>query len=159
MNTIYPTTEIQAIICRFVTSGAYPHIAAEAAGVPREVFERWMRLGQSRHADRVYHVFRVEVLKARAQARLFAESKALAKDPLAWLKCGPGRDAPETPGWSNPVKGQVPPDQAAKLLLARESQELIVLLMELLEPYPEVREAVALALEHRSKTPDEPPPS
>jgi hypothetical protein len=141
------TPSLQAMICRYILSGGYAHVAAEAAGVPRHVFDRWLAHGRARRPKRRYRVFYEAVLQAQAQVRLAAESKALTKDPLAWLKTGPGKDAPDRPGWSNPPKASLPSDHpAVNLLLRRETQEMLTTVLRLLAPYPEVRAAVAAAL-------------
>ena len=141
------TPDVQAAICRYVLSGGFPHVAAQAAGVPREVFERWLRLARQRRPKRKYRLFYEAVMQARAQVRLAAEGKALLKDPLAWLKSGPGRDSLDPPGWTNPAKDQGQDDpEAVNLLLRQETQGLMTLLLRVLEPFPEVRTAVADAL-------------
>ncbi len=141
------TPAVQTTICRYVLSGGYPHVAAEAAGVPREVFDRWLRLARARRPKRKYRLFYEAVTQAHAQVRLSAEVKALAKDPLAWLKCGPGKEAPDRAGWSNPPKSQpAGTGEAVNLLLRRETQDLVATLLRVLGPYPEVRAAVAEAL-------------
>ena len=141
------TPDVQAAICRYILSGGFPHVAAWAAGVPRDVFERWLRLARGRRPKRKYRLFYEAVMQARAQVRLAAEVKALAKDPLAWLKSGPGRDSLDAPGWSNPARDQGPDDpEAVNLLLRQETQSLVALLLQALEPFPEVRAAVADAL-------------
>ena len=79
--------------------------------------------------------------------RLAAEAKALLKDPFGWLKCGPGKETPDAPGWTNPPRAQVDGDpEAVNLLLRRETQELVATLLQVLQPFPEVRAAVAEAL-------------
>ncbi len=142
MTTARPrlTIELQALICRYILSGAYPHVAAEAAGLPRDVFLRWYRKRRG---------FRVAIQQAHAQARLGAEARAMTKDPLAWLKCGPGKDAPEAPGWTNPPRAQNQAAQASRLLERRETQQMIALLLSVLEPFPEVRLAVAEAIDRQ----------
>jgi hypothetical protein len=142
------TPDIQAAICRYILSGGYPHIAAEAVGLPREVFDRWLRRARSRHPRRKYVLFYEAVMQARAQVRLAAESKALLKDPLAWLKTGPGKDTFDSPGWTNPPRAQALDDAAGvNLLLRQETQVLLTTLLRVLEPFPEARAAVAAALE------------
>jgi len=148
------TPDVQAAICRYILSGGFPHVAAQAAGVPRRVFERWLRLARCRRPRRKYRLFYEAVMQARAQVRLAAEGKALAKDPLAWLKSGPGRDSLDAPGWTNPAKDQGQGDsEAVNLLMRRETQGLVALLLRVLQPFPEVRAAVADALT-RSETDD-----
>jgi hypothetical protein len=153
------TPAVQTTICRYVLSGGYPHVAAEAAGVPREVFDRWLRLARARRPKRKYRLFYEAVTQAHAQVRLAAEVKALAKDPLAWLKCGPGKDAPDAPGWTNPPRAQAAAaGEAVNLLVHRETQELVSTLLSVLQPYPEVRAVVAAALIALDAEPASPTP-
>jgi hypothetical protein len=140
------TPAVQTVICRYILSGSYPQVAAEAAGIPREVFDRWMRRAQVRRPKKKYRLFYEAVMQASAQVRLSAEARALAKDPFAWLKCGPGKETADRPGWSNPPRAQDRRGQAVNLLLRRETQDLVTTLLRVLQPHPQVRAAVADAL-------------
>lgn len=141
------TPEIQASICTYLRAGGFPHVAAEAAGVPRQVFELWLRRGRARKPRRKYRLFVEAVAQAQAQVRLLAEMAAYKKDPLTWLKSGPGKETPDNPGWTNPGKNQAKSgeDQADWLLTPR-IQELLAELLRALAPFPQAREAVAQAL-------------
>jgi hypothetical protein len=141
------TPELQNAIRGYILSGSYPHVAAEAAGLPREVFDLWLRRARVPRAKKRYRLFREAILQARALARLGAEAHVLAKNPLAWLKHGPGRDAPDTPDWSNAVRGQAHSSTEGRLLMRREVQEVVAVLLRVLQPFPEVRAAVADALD------------
>jgi hypothetical protein len=145
------TVQLQSTICGYILCGSYPHIAAEAAGVPREVFEDWMKRGGSKRGAKKYQAFREAVLQAQAQARLAAESRALSGDPLTWLKCGPGKDSPESPGWSNPGRGEARKGEG-DCLMQKEFQDLVALLLRVLQPYPEARTAVAEELVRQEQT-------
>ena len=46
------TAAVETTILAYVRAGGFAHVAAEAAGVPRELFEEWMRRGESRTAGR-----------------------------------------------------------------------------------------------------------
>ncbi len=98
------TPALHEEIVAFVRSGGFPHVAAEAAGVPRRVFERWIRRGQKDGAEPNYRAFALAVMEAHAQARLQAEIKTRTDKPLDWLKAGPGKDRADNPGWANPGK-------------------------------------------------------
>jgi hypothetical protein len=91
-----------------IRAGAYPHVAAEARGVSRQRFQRWLRLGRGRRAREPFASFAIEVRSAVAQARIRAEAHMLDNDPKAWLQHGPGRESPGNPGWSGPVKAIEP---------------------------------------------------
>lgn len=152
------TLKRQSEICGFILSGSYPHVAAEAAGVPREVFDDWLKRGRSRKAAKRYRAFRKAILQAEAQARLTAEVRTLNKDPLNWLKCGPGRDRPDAPGWGNPVR-VTPSNDGGHWLMNREFQDLVTLLMRVLQPYPEIRLAVVKELDKQEAEKNEEPPT
>src|SRR5665213_3693441 len=70
------TPEIEAKILAYVRAGGFAHVAAEAAGVSREVFEEWMRKGESKRAIPKYRLFAEKVRQAEATARLGAEVAA-----------------------------------------------------------------------------------
>jgi hypothetical protein len=72
-----PTADLARQIAAFVRAGGFPHVAAEALGVPREVFEDWLRRGSEGRGPAVYGILFREVLQAHAQARLTAEVSVL----------------------------------------------------------------------------------
>ena len=93
------TAEVQHQILSFVRAGSYDWVAAEAAGISKSTFYRWMRQGEQA-ADGIYFDFHGEVRQARAQARVAAEAEVRRDNPLAWLRYGPGRQRPGEPGWT-----------------------------------------------------------
>jgi hypothetical protein len=115
---LYPWTELVELkIVSGIRHGAFPYIAAEAAGIPREVFADWMRRGSAKRPSPRFRRFRDQVREAIATARLAAEMYALKNDPLAWLKFGPGKETTDVPGWSNAVKpppADEPPSEASE---------------------------------------------
>src|SRR4051794_15681385 len=86
-----------------ILAGAYPHVAAEAAGVPRAVFKKWLTRGRRGGAREPYRGFADRILRAAAQARALAEVELHKRDPKVWLKSGPGRETEGNPGWSKDV--------------------------------------------------------
>jgi len=60
------TAEVQQAIVAYVRAGGYPHVAAEAAGVPGRVFERWLR--RAAEGDERFRALAEAVRQARAQA-------------------------------------------------------------------------------------------
>ena len=40
------TPALQEQIVAYIRAGGFPHVAAEAAGLPRQVFARWLERGQ-----------------------------------------------------------------------------------------------------------------
>jgi hypothetical protein len=112
------TAAVQEEICRYLTAGAFAQVAAEAAGIPAEVFARWLEAGRRKGAREPYRTFSRRVQTAMAQARLLAESAVLEKAPHVWLKSGPGRETPDKPGWTRDVSALTPPGAAADPPLA-----------------------------------------
>jgi len=140
-----PTEEIEKAITAFVRAGGYPHIAAEAAGIPREVFEEWLRKGEEGRSPRCKQ-FVAKLREAEAQARLAAETKALKDKPMDWLKAGPGKETASKPGWSALAKPRPGAAEETPLWERSEVQNLIRILLHALEPFLEARAAVAAAL-------------
>ena len=137
------TPAIEKIILAYVRAGGFPHVAAEAAGVSRELFDEWMRKGEGDKPLKKYKRFAEAVRRAEAQARLGAEVAALKDKPMDWLKAGPGKETAAKPGWSALAKPRAGGDKPASPLLDPAVQAFLRALLQALEPYPEARMAVA----------------
>lgn len=98
------THALREKIAAFIRAGGFAHIAAEAAGLPREVFARWMERGERTDAPANYRTFARVIREAEAQARLQAELNVRSDKPLDWLKSGPGKTSTDNPGWGNSSK-------------------------------------------------------
>jgi hypothetical protein len=98
------------MIAAYIRARGYPHVACEAAGVPRAVFDDWLGLGnpvgrkKGWRPHKLYTPLWLAVMEAKAQARLTAEMAALKEEPVSWLKSGPGKDQPTNPDWSSVTK-------------------------------------------------------
>jgi hypothetical protein len=146
------TPTVQQMIVAYVRAGGFPHVAAEAAGVPCAVFERWMRRGHAPRPKDRYRAFAEAVGQAAAQARLGAEVAILTNKPLDWLRYGPGRETAKRRGWTGAVRAAVLPRRGRREALAEpEVQALIARLLGLLEPFPEARAAIATAFEQANR--------
>jgi hypothetical protein len=88
------TPEVTQIICGYVLHGGSPDVAAEAAGIPVEIFHKWMTKGQAKTAREPYRSFASQVRQALAQCTTMAEINVRKKDPLFWLQ---KRDAWDLP--------------------------------------------------------------
>jgi hypothetical protein len=158
-NLYQLTPDVQQAITAYIRAGGFPHVAAEAAGIPRAVFERWLEQGKRPKAKPLYRMLHLAVLQARAQARLAAEMAALKDDPLAWLKSGPGRETAEGRGWTVPVKPVVTQDnRTVNVLLEPQLMGLFAAVLQVLAPFPEARKAVAEALAGMRQTQQQGPP-
>jgi hypothetical protein len=131
--------ELQHTICAYIRNGAFPHVAAEAVGVSRTVFEGWMQKGTAKGGRPIYRQFAAAVRQAIAQARVAAEIKAFGEAPIAWLKSGPGKERADNPGWTTTVKPSAKSSQTINILLTPDGQRLVMTLLQLLAPYPEAR--------------------
>jgi hypothetical protein len=144
----FPVTEalVNDIAMR-VQNGAFPHVAAEAAGVPAEVFQDWMERGSRPWAREPYRSLAERIRHAHGHARCMAEVALRNDDPKAWLLNGPGKNSDSLPGWTTPVRGQAGLDrQAVNALLEPQVQALFAAVLAALEPYADARAAVAAAL-------------
>ena len=99
------SAEVQADLVASIRAGAYDWVAAESAGIGRRTFYRWLERGET--GDRKYARLLAEVRRARADARRNAEQAVHLRDPLSWLRLGPGRERQEEPGWTAPQKPPV----------------------------------------------------
>jgi hypothetical protein len=101
------TEEVWQTIIAFIRAGGYDHVAAESAGISERTFRDWMARGEGRHTSRGssarLRAFAEEVTKAKAQARLAAETQVAQKDPKYWLSRA-GRTRPGREGWTDPAK-------------------------------------------------------
>jgi hypothetical protein len=138
------TPELQSRVLSFLRAGGYPAIAAEAAGVPRRLFEKWLRRGGHRKAQSPFRAFAEEVRQASAQARLRAEIAIFDKRPLDWLKCGPGKETSGRPGWSVAPKAHTAVRSREGNPLADPAlQGILADMKDALTPYPEARATLA----------------
>jgi hypothetical protein len=126
------TPEIERLIVAAIRAGGYAHVAAEAAGVPRRIFRRWLAAGR-------YRQFRLSVMQATAHARLTAEWEVRGKDAKTWLHNGPGKEPDGAPGWGKSPSEAPTNDPAAMW-------RLFGLLDTALTPYPDARQAAAAAI-------------
>ena len=149
------TPAVQEEICRYLASGAFEHVAAQAAGIPAEVYARWIQAGGQKRAREPYRTFYLRVQTARAQARLLAESTVLEKAPHVWLKSGPGRECPGNPGWTRDVSALTPSDAApASPLASPEWAAVWNTIQRALADFPDARLILARALgEHVADSP------
>lgn len=140
------TPQLRQQIVASIRSGGYPHVAAEAWGVPRGIFDQWLRRGHEARAREPYRSFAHEVREAQAQARLRAELAVFEHDPKVWLEHGPGREGTDNPGWTVAVKPTEAAAPERDALLDPELLRLFRAVRQVLAPYPEARACVVQAL-------------
>ena len=134
-------------ICAYIRAGGYAPVAAEAAGVPGRLFQKWLARGLKGRAREPYRAFAQAVRQAEAQARLKAEMAAYNKDAVNWLKSGPGRETASRPGWSMPVRARPTAEgREGNPLLQPAAARALAALLQALTPFPEARAAAAAAL-------------
>ncbi len=141
-----PTPALVRAIVAFIRAGSFPQVAAEAAGLSVEQFDAWMEQGSRAGAPAVFRRFRTAIRKAQAEARITVEVELRKSKPLDWLRCGPGKPGDLGDGWTTPVKAGARDSTEADPLAQPQIQQLIAQLLAVLAPYPEVRQAVARAL-------------
>jgi hypothetical protein len=124
--TAFNTTVLRAIV-REIRRGAFDWVAAEAAGIDRKTFYRWMKRGEQ--GEEPFAELKAQVDQARARTRIGAEQRVRDEHPLSWLRLGPGRERKGQPGWT----------EAVEALSNSEPEELE-------EEEPGVMEAIAEAL-------------
>lgn len=146
------TAQIQKAICSFIRAGAYPQRAAQAAGIPPEVFADWVRQGNVKKPNPLYRDFAQAIAEAKAQAQITAETRVFQGEKghegaLAWLRHGPGKESADDPGWTSPVK-QLPRQTGTQVSIFNDPVGLsfIAKLRQLLSGHPELLQAVAQAL-------------
>lgn len=147
------TPELQQSIVSFVTAGGFPHVAAEAAGIPRRVFAQWLQRGEGAEASSIYGELARAVRTAHAQARLQTEIAMRNDKPLEWLKCGPGKETADAPGWTAAVRARPPEvDAPDRDQLRGELFALLGRFVEHLDAPPEQRaELAAWLIEQRRR--------
>lgn len=134
-----PTAELTARVAAYIRGGAYPEVAAQAAGVPPGRLRRWLAMGRKKGAHEAVRAFCRAVRQAEAVARLQAEVAALKARPLDWLRHGPGRPRPDREGWTAAARAEGKQDKEEPELPWELARELV----ERLEPWPEARRAIA----------------
>jgi hypothetical protein len=147
------TAALERAVAAYVRAGGFPHVAAEAAGVPRAVFDAWLRSGAGARAAGKYRRLVAAVRGAAAEARLGAEIAAHKDKPLDWLKSGPGKERLDAAGWSAAAKAQPGGDRPPPLLMQPEFVALIRGMVKALATYPEARVALADFIAGMRRTP------
>src|SRR5262245_1663408 len=143
-----PGRTLAQVIIAFVRQGAYPHVAAEAAGVPRRVLQRWLDLAtKRREIHKPYRTFADQLRQAQAQARVKAEIAVLDADPQIWLRSGPGKEREGDPGWSATVKAALQSSGNAAMLASPEWNALWCLILKSLASFPDARKALVDAMQ------------
>jgi hypothetical protein len=138
------TPELQKNIVSFIRAGGFPHVAAEAAGLPREVFARWRARGRRKDAPPAYRDFERAVCEAEAQARLDTEASVRKGKPLDWLKAGPGKDRADNPGWTCSGKSRASSGKGAEAeKLWSQLLHVLGRCAEKLQDFPEARATLA----------------
>jgi hypothetical protein len=139
------TPALEQSMVAYTRAGGYPHVAAEAAGVPRQVFDQWRQEGEGPRPAAGFRSFAGAIRQAAAQARLAAEVKIHEEKPLDWLRSGPGRESGDAPGWTGPVRPRLATSHDSPLLDA-QVQGLVTTVLEALDDFPDARAVTARRL-------------
>ncbi|MBX9677547.1 MAG: hypothetical protein K2X38_02205 [Gemmataceae bacterium] len=127
-----------------VRAGGYPHVVAQAWGVPKATFEGWMGKGVKGNGMCVLLAKTMGV--AHAQARLRAEMTISREDSRIWLEHGPARDQPGNPGWSSSAR--LAPSAEPSLFAHVPMVALIRDAVGQLGEHPEARQIIARTFEN-----------
>lgn len=150
------TPDLEAKILASIRAGSFPHVAAEAWGVPRETFDNWLKLGSEKSIRKPYSSFYKNVRQAVATARLKAEMEAYQANPITWLKSGPGKEKPDEPGWTSVIRPQIINEsKTINLFTSPDFLQFMATLRSVLAPYPSALKALADAMDGK---PPEPAP-
>jgi hypothetical protein len=154
------TPETAKDILSYIRAGAFPQVAAEAAGVASALFQRWIDAGERKRAREPYRTFARDVRTALATARILQEHAVYEKDAKYWLAHGPGKEMPGNPGWTGEVRPVSLESALARSGPARSEWETILtVIRRTLAAFPEAQLAVAEALNGTKATnsEDDPP--
>lgn len=137
------TPEIHKAVVATIRAGAYDWVAAEANGIDRMTFHRWMRRGETERVE-PFWTFSQDVRLARAQARASAELEVKKEQPFNWLRYGPGREREKAEGWTE--SKEVRHSGSIDVVHSIEWSRIATTIEQALGPYPEAKLAVANAL-------------
>jgi len=148
-----PTDKLTKEITAYIRAGGFPHVAAEAAGIAKPVFDSWITKGTKQGAREPFRTFVARINQAKAQARLAAETSAHKEDPKFWLRAGPGREAPQSPGWTAVMRPLLTNQNAAtvNLFSSPEFLQFMAMLRTVLAGYPDALAAVSDAMSSEPK--------
>lgn len=153
-SSIKLTKELEGSILAGIRAGGYPHVAAQAFGVPEELFAKWIASGSKKNAKDPYKTFCLNVQAAKAQARLKAEMKAMEEDPRFWLKNGPGKEKPDSPGWAAMVRPMIGGNtNTINLFGSPDFIQFMATLRNVLAPFPQALDALSRALDGKPQEP------
>jgi hypothetical protein len=131
------TESLRNKILGAVRAGAYPHVAAEAFGVPKRTFEDWLARGDQEGSEEIYAQFARDTREASSVARLLVEAELYKNDSKTWLIHGPGRETSERPGWSVSVKAAELAASVLNVLCIPEIMQLLNKVAEAFDPESE----------------------
>jgi hypothetical protein len=95
-----PAKDLTERVCADIRKGCHPHVAAQHHDIDHWDFYAWWKRGEREAQNRdqnsadppsEYERFYHAVERAKADARIDAESRVLRTMPLAWLKLGYAR--------------------------------------------------------------------
>lgn len=125
-------------LCRHLKTGTFDYAAAQAVGISKRTFYRWLEQGRQEEdalATReesgeeipdsdlsLFWHFWHKVSQSTAIARIDAEKRVFTEDPFKWLRYGPGRERPGQPGWTDESTVNVKNDQPTEYVLVWNDQ-------------------------------------
>jgi hypothetical protein len=135
-----------------IKAGAFERVAVESLGILWEDYQRWLKRGEKPNAPALFLALFGAIRQARAHARLMAEIQMRTDNSRVWLVHGPGKETDSLPGWTAPVKANVPQSRKpGQEDTPPELLQLCSLILEVLSPFPEARKAVAEVLTQQAE--------
>lgn len=136
--TVFDATVVE-VLAEEIRRGAYAWVAAEAAGISKRTFYRWIERGE--RGEEPFAGLEARVRQARAQARMGAEQRVREQSPLSWLRLGPGRERADEPGWTQAVVARGEPRVKE---LSEQDAELLKVLEGVLEEVGQEEESAGV---------------
>lgn len=136
-------------ICQRIRGGAFEHVAAEAEGIPRQIFNDWLQRAETPRPRRIYRDLKEMVMQAHAHSRYMAEVKMRLENPRFWLLHGVGKETRHALGWSRPADASGPNELSEPLDIGRHPEilDLISRIRKILQNHPaalaDLREALS----------------
>ena len=91
------TADAVGTILAHIRAGAFPHVAAQAAGVGYSTMRAWLTSDNP-----AFQEFQEAYMRVVALTRVDAEQRVFRTKPLQWLKVM-ARSTPKGDGWSGPL--------------------------------------------------------
>src|SRR5262249_10830920 len=146
---------------------AFPHVAAKAWGMSAAQLEFILEQAETGSDKSKNAKFGKKIIQAQATARLRAEMEAYDKNPILWLKSGPGKEKPQNPGWTSVVRPHLTAEhKTINLYTSPDFLGFMATLRQVLAPFPDALKALVDIMDGKKPAvaalpppPPDPPPA